>query len=235
MSKEMSKIVGAKQINTNQITIGWIDGGTTEGKFTQGLVETLLTCPLPLFHYLRATGTVIAGNRNILFNTWLNEEYTDWLLWVDSDIVLTSDAVLKLWNSAHPTERPVVSGLYFVTYQKEQSMFKAVPAIYKQSEKDPMLYDSIMDFKPDSLIEVDCSGLGFVLIHRNAARKMVEHHGDIDFFQLRPGEDNFYAEDFVFFRNVKEAGVPVYAHTGAAVEHIKKFPLNLDYFNATNK
>jgi hypothetical protein len=37
-------------------------------------------------------------------------------------------------------------------------------------------------------------------------------------------------EDIIFFRKMKEAGVPLHAHTGAVVKHMKRFSLDFDYY-----
>jgi hypothetical protein len=42
--------------------------------------------------------------------------------------------------------------------------------------------------------------------------------------------DEYVGEDIVFFRKLKEAGVPLYAHTGALVRHMKRFSLDVDYY-----
>ena len=40
----------------------------------------------------------------------------------------------------------------------------------------------------------------------------------------------FIGEDIVFFRKMKAAGIPLHAHTGALVKHIKRFSLDFDYY-----
>ena len=42
--------------------------------------------------------------------------------------------------------------------------------------------------------------------------------------------DKFVGEDIVFFRKLKEAGIPLHAHTGALVRHMKRFSLDVDYY-----
>jgi hypothetical protein len=43
-------------------------------------------------------------------------------------------------------------------------------------------------------------------------------------------DDHFIGEDIIFFRRMKDAGVPLHAHTGAVVKHIKRFSLDYDYY-----
>jgi hypothetical protein len=35
----------------------------------------------------------------------------------------------------------------------------------------------------------------------------------------------------VFFRKLKKAGIPLYAHTGATVQHLKTFSFDQNYYN----
>ena len=223
-------LVGSSQINTNEITVGWVDGGTVEGKFTQALLDVLFTCPLPLQHYLRIQGSIIAANRAHLLNIWYTQSYTDWLLWVDSDIVLNSEAVLKLRESIDPINKPIVTGTYFLPSFGDKLRPIVIPALFTESSDGKNELYPVKDLPEDTLIEVDAAGFGFVLMHRSAITKMIEHHGDINFFAPKAGGMNPNAEDFCFFKNVKEAGIPLYAHTGAIVEHIKKVPIDLAYY-----
>ena len=223
-------LVGSSQINTNEITVGWVDGGTVEGKFTQGLLEVLMTCPLPLQHYLRIQGCVIAANRGHLLSIWYNQSYTDWLLWVDSDIVLNSEAILKLRESIDPVNKPIITGTYFLPSFGDKLRPIVIPALFTESSDGKHELYPLKDLPEDTLIEVDSAGFGFVLMHRSAITKMIEHHGDINFFAPKAGIVNPNAEDFCFFENAKEAGIPLYAHTGAIVDHIKKVPIDLAYY-----
>ena len=119
------------------LTIGWCDGGMVDGKFTQGLMYTILEAPkqgINVTQAVRVHGNQIGRQRQALFDGWADQLDTDWLLWVDSDIVLTIDLLKKLW------------------------------------------------------------------------------------------------EDVVFFRKLKAAGVPVYAHTGARAKHMKRFDFDDNYY-----
>jgi len=42
------------------------------------------------------------------------------------------------------------------------------------------------------------------------------------------GRQRQMGEDVVFFRRLKAAGVPLHAHTGAVVKHVKRFGLDRD-------
>ena len=35
----------------------------------------------------------------------------------------------------------------------------------------------------------------------------------------------------MFFRKLKKAGIKIYAHTGAVVQHMKRFSFDVNYYN----
>ena len=43
-------------------------------------------------------------------------------------------------------------------------------------------------------------------------------------------DDEFIGEDIIFFRKMKASGIPLHAHTGARVKHMKRFSLDYDYY-----
>jgi len=72
-------------------------------------------------------------------------------------------------------------------------------------------------------------------MHRNAANKIREFHGDKPLFIETDGggsdgKDRFIGEDIQFFMNMKEAGVPLYGHTGATVKHMKRFAFDEEFY-----
>jgi hypothetical protein len=55
---------------------------------------------------------------------------------------------------------------------------------------------------------------------------------DYSLFGEKEGLGNKYiSEDIVFFRKLKKAGIPLYAHTGATVQHLKTFSFDQNYYN----
>jgi hypothetical protein len=86
----------------------------------------------------------------------------------------------------------------------------------------------------DELLKVDYAGFGFLLMHRSVADKMRAFHGDTALFMESSGavgdKDTFIGEDIQFFMKMKEAGIPLHAHTGATVKHMKRFSFDEDYY-----
>ena len=85
----------------------------------------------------------------------------------------------------------------------------------------------------NQVIKIDSSGMGFVLMHRSIILPLRKKFPDQSIFAEQNGiGKDFVGEDISFFRKVKEAGIPVYAHTGAIAKHVKRFPLDANYYSA---
>lgn len=221
-------LASTKKLN-NDIVVCWCDNGTTDGKFTEGLVYSIFSSDVPLVSAMRVQGNQIGRQRQNAFDYWLDKTDFPWVLWVDSDIVLTAEALGKVWKAADPVNRPVVCGTYFISKQNEQALMEPFPALFHFTENDHQI-QYVHPLPANSLVQVGCAGFGFVLMHRSAGKKMRKHHGNRPFFNETGVGEQFVSEDINFFRAMKEAGVPLWAHTGATVQHMKRFSFDLEFY-----
>lgn len=221
----------AKAKGKGRIMLTWCDNGLVDGKFTEGLVYSLLTSNLPIVNAGRTQGNQIARQRQAAFDMWYGGD-TEWILWVDSDIVLTNEALDKVWAVADPVTRPAVSGTYFISKENEQALMQPFPSLFMAKPDDKYVMSYIHPLPKDEVIQVDYAGFGFFLLHRSAADKMREFHGDKSFFMETSdgNDDKFIGEDIHFFMKMKEAGIPLYAHTGATVKHMKRFSYDAEFY-----
>jgi hypothetical protein len=215
------------------VSIGWCDNGTTDGKFTEGLMTAALAGPgngTPIASSIRVQGNQIGRQRQVLFDHWADKIKTDWLLWVDSDIVLNLDAMKLLWQTADKINRPVVSGVYFISKENEGTLMRPFPVLFDNITEFQIKYHHPLP--ENQVLKVDCAGFGFVLMHKSIVPKMREAHpGKGMFMETGDGQDDhFIGEDIIFFRRMEKAGIPLHAHTGALVKHIKRFSLDYDYY-----
>ena len=217
-----------------RITIGWCDGGMVEGRFTSGIANTIIEAPknkLNIVNTIRVQGNQIARQRQSLWDFWATLSDSEWLLWVDSDIVITPQIVNMLWEAADKKTRPVVTGTYFVSSENEQSMMEPVPALYMETG-DQYRTQIIHPLPVNQVIPVDVAGFGLMLMHRSIIEPVKTAAGDVSVFgENQQAADKFISEDVSFCRNLKKAGIPLYAHTGATVQHMKKFSLDQNYYN----
>lgn len=225
----MTKTTVKKNKPNDQIIVCWCDNGNVDGKFAEGLVYSILGSDLPISSAMRVQGNQIGRQRQTAFDFWYDKTDFDWVLWVDSDIVLTNDALEKVWRSADPVTRPVVSGVYFISKENERSLMTPYPAVFNFTDNEYQI-GYIHPLPADVLIRCEAAGFGFVLMHRNAAKQMRAKHGSIPFFNETGVGDQFVSEDINFFKLMRDAEVPLHCHTGATVQHMKRFSFDLEFY-----
>ena len=215
------------------VSIGWCDNGTTDGKFTEGLATAIIAGPsngMIINTSIRVQGNQIGRQRQVLFDHWADKLKTDWLLWVDSDIVLNLDSMKLLWQTADKINKPVVSGVYFISKENEGTLMRPFPVLFDNVSEFQIKYHHPLP--ENQVLKVDCAGFGFVLMHKSIVPKMREANpGKGMFMETGDGvDDHFIGEDIIFFRRMAKAGIPLHAHTGAIVKHMKRFSLDYDYY-----
>ena len=84
----------------------------------------------------------------------------------------------------------------------------------------------------NQLIQVGAAGMGFTLIHRSVVTKIFEKLGKVALYTEANAHKKFTGEDIYFYSLCKMADIPVYAHTGATVQHMKRFSYDENYYNA---
>jgi hypothetical protein len=201
-----------------------------DGKFAEGMVYSILEARIPIKSAMRVQGNQIGRQRQNAFDYWLDHSDFPWVLWVDSDIVLTSDALEKVWDAADPIARPVVSGIYFISKENEQSVMTPFPALFQFVDGDPYKISYVHPLPRDAIVKAGAAGFGFLLMHRSAALKMREVHGKIPFFNETGVGEQFVSEDINFFKHMAAAEVPLFAHTGAVVKHMKRFAYDIEFY-----
>lgn len=215
------------------VAIGWCDNGTTDGKFTEGLMTVVLGGPsmgFPISKTVRVQGNQIARQRQTLLDYWYDNLETDWLVWVDSDIVLTQEIWHKLCTTVDKDTHPMVSGVYFIAKSEDGSLPVVLPCIFDDIDEHTIKYHHPLPV--EQVIKVDCAGMGLIIMHRNVVTKLREKHGkESSFF----GENNmlgdkFIGEDISFFRKCKAADIPLYSHTGAIARHMKRTTWDIDLY-----
>jgi uncharacterized protein YwbE len=217
-----------------KVAIGWCDNGLTDGKFTEGLMAAVIAGGangMPIHTSIRVQGNQIGRQRQVLFDHWADKLNTDWLLWVDSDIVLSLDAMHKLWQTADKLTRPVVSGVYFISKENEGALMRPYPVLFNDVSEFQIQY--LHPLPDNKVVKCDSAGFGFVLMHKSVISRMREKFPDQSFFTESAASNNdnhFVGEDIIFFRKMKESGIPLHAHTGAVVKHMKRFSLDYDYY-----
>lgn len=182
----------------------------------------------------------IADARNECTAKFLTESDADWLWWVDTDMVFPPDLIERLVRNADPDERPVVGGLCFaqmpgdVDPEMAVPTLSAIPTIYAWDDTRGMFVNAT-DFPDNALVRCDATGAACLLIHRGVIERVRDEHGPNWFTQIPTHNDDgtvkgVLSEDFSFCLRLRDMGVPVHVHTGAALLHHKSHFVGRDAF-----
>lgn len=217
-----------------KLYVAWCDDGMVEGAFVEGLVNTVIKSQSnggPKFAgFARAQGIQIAKQRQGIMEAW-KDSTVDWMLWVDSDVVITPQIVADLWAVADKEKAPVVSGVYFTFWRPEgTSIPTPVPAVFVRDESGNSF--PIHPLPVNQLIQVPYVGMGLIIMHRSILEKLDAIFGGLYFEEtLKPG-GMYTSEDASFCMKLEKAEIPLLVHTAIQAQHMKKMGLDAAYYNA---
>jgi len=215
------------------VSIAWCDNGMVDGKFMQGIMDVVLKSGVKFDTTLRSAGNQIARQREKVVQHWYQNIDSDWLLWVDSDVVISPERFLRLWNKKDKDKHPIVTGVYFTSTQPEEPLMTPVPTVYTFAEKNGVVGISPLHPLPkDKFMKVSAAGMGFVLMHKSAIKQVLEKIPNTPLFLEVGVNKGFMGEDIYFFALCDKAGVEVWCDTGATVPHMKRFSFDEHYYDA---
>ena len=216
------------------VSIAWCDNGMVDGKFMQGVTDVMLKSGITFSSTLRSQGNQIARQRQTVIDYWYEKSKSDWLLWVDSDVVISPEKFRLLWDNKDAKERPLVSGVYFTTDNPEEPLMVPMPTVFSFTNKGDGTFGlaRIHPLPDNQLIKVDAAGFGFILMHRSIVKKVKAVAPDGQMFMEMGRGTKFIGEDIFFFALCDKAEVPLHCHTGATVPHMKRFSFDEHYYNA---
>lgn len=218
---------------SGSLAIGWCDPGNVDSFFMSSIVSAISNINkiegIEGLGFVQIVGNQIAKQRSDLLAQF-EESGLEWLLWIDSDIMFDVNHIKMLWEAKDAVKRPVVSGIYFITFEPFMSLYRPMPCIFKfkNNEIGNQPVHPLPDPSEDTLIPIDAAGMGFTLMHKSVAKKLREVYGNTT-FAIEIG-DKHISEDVSFFWKLKELNIPVYAHNLCRLTHIKRFMLDDNYY-----
>jgi hypothetical protein len=217
----------------DKLAIAWCDNGMVDGKFMQGVTDVMIHSGVEVVTTLRSQGNQIARQRDKVINYWYEGNKADWILWVDSDVVISVDTFKLLWDNKDVTDRPILTGVYFTTDQPEESLMTPMPTLFNFVENNGNVgITRVHPLPKNKLMQIGAAGMGYVLMHRSVVDRIRAVLNNVPLFaDIGHGKD-FMGEDIYFFALCDKADVPVYAHTGATVPHMKRFSFDEHYYDA---
>jgi glycosyltransferase involved in cell wall biosynthesis len=215
------------------VSIAWCDNGMVDGKFMQGVTDVMLHSGIKFATTLRSQGNQIGRQRETAVNYWYDNNKSDWLLWVDSDVVLSPEVFLKLWKKKDALNKPLLTGVYFTTDTPEEPLMIPMPTVFEfVNEKNSVGIKRIHPLPENQFLKVGAAGMGFVLMHRSVVDKIKAAVPGAPLFTEIGVNKSFMGEDIYFFALCDKADVPVWCDTSAVVPHMKRFSFDEHYYKA---
>jgi hypothetical protein len=216
------------------ISIAWCDNGMVDGKFMQGVTDVMLKSGINFTSTLRSQGNQIARQRETVITYWYDKTDTEWLLWVDSDVVISPDKFKLLWDNKDAKERPMVTGVYFTTDTPEEPLMIPMPTVFDFVDDNDGGFGlkRVHPLPENKLIQIGAAGMGFILMHRSVVERIRAILPDAQLFMEMGRGTKFIGEDIYFFALCEKAEVPLFCHTGATAPHMKRFSFDEHYYKA---
>jgi len=157
---------------------------------------------LPFYPTLFQEGPYIDLNRNMVWES--AKQMDDHLLFIDSDVVFTSEDVAKIQFHLN-TGLDVVSGVYHYGEPPHSPLvFKRIEGDYAQTEVK------------EGLNEIDACGTGFMGINKNVIKNMPKD----PFSYVKEGEIT-HGEDISFCHRLHERGFKLWMDSTIQIGHIR--------------
>lgn len=143
----------------------------------------------------------------------------DWLLFIDDDMVWSPDAVGRLIASREEHDLDMLGALCFRRSDPYQ------PTLYMREQPLSGGYNHLEDW-PDGIVEVDATGLAFLLIHKRVFEAIAESPMPPLQERTKGPPPNFFrwegtlGEDLRFCQDAKKAGMRIWVDTRIEVGHI---------------
>lgn len=211
-----------------RVCVGWVDGGMVHAEWMDSLLHIMQNpeSARRLGSRIRvSSGCNISKARNQLVRSFLNESDDEWLLMLDTDLMLPIDTLTRLLDAADPTARPIVSGLYYA-FEKWDTLPPGMTGLR------PLIFDlhpehvfhSRRAFPHDRVVECHGVPTGCLLVHRAVYEQL--DGSPFPWFYEQVVEGQWVSEDLTFCLLAMRAGFPIHVHTGVVAEHIKPTRLN---------
>ncbi len=160
---------------------------------------------------------------------------------LDSDMVFTPQQIVDMWTvfqglpEHNGPDALILGGLAFIAYAQTDLQ----PGFIQPNmwvEGDGTL-EAVLDYPPDSLVEIDATGAACLMVHRDVFAKIAKGQGrdGLWFAHAIRSDGTPLSEDLSFCRRARAAGFPIHVHTGLRFGHTKPMVISeRDYLGAVN-
>lgn len=154
----------------------------------------------------------------------------DWIIFIDDDMVWQPGAIRRLVESARTWDADMVGGLCFQRGDPYQ------PTLYMRERPTDGSYVFMEDWPEDTMVEVDATGMAFVLITKRLLERIA---GEFPPYEERvrrkpPAyfrwDEGGFGEDLTFCQNAKQAGGRIFVDTSIKIGHVGEIIITEDTF-----
>jgi hypothetical protein len=165
----------------------------------------------------------LAKSRNKIVEIFLTQSECEWLFMVDSDMGFKPDTLATMVKTAETNQLQMLSGLYHGVFLKDSDGMggwnydvRPLVFLYNNDQRTFEQLADTEDLPKDTLMGVDGTGGGALLLHRDLLVEMQEKYGSEWFTHIEE-----ISEDLSFCLRIRTMGKPVTVHTGIKFAHHK--------------
>lgn len=162
----------------------------------------------------------------------------DWLLFIDDDMVWHPEQIVQLIQSREKYDLDMVGALCFRRSPPHQ------PTLFMRRFPNDGPFNYLEDWPEDTAVEVDATGMAFIIIHKRVFERMVAFYEKQPDWKMPPYEErdftkappNFFqwnggfGEDLQFCINAKQSGSKIYVDTSIEVRHVSEIQIGREHF-----
>jgi len=177
-------------------------------------------------------GSMLPTQRNELVQRMIG----DWILFIDSDMVFGVDAIKRIVAVRDEHDLDMVGGLCFQRVEPHQ------PTLYMREQPTEGGYSFLERWDSD-LVEVDGTGMAFMLIHKRVFERIVRVFDERPSFVWPPHEERIrtrppeffrwignVGEDLRFCQDAKASGSRIFVDTRIEIGHVGTETINRTTF-----
>jgi len=167
----------------------------------------------------RESGPGIGIARNDLAVRFLSSSM-DWLWFCDTDTVISDATLPALLDAADEQDRPVLGAVCCILH--DHRVRTATYATTRDVD-GTFAFTHLGELPADTLLRVDATGCGCLLIHRSVFKRLSEANAEWDglWFAEMIVDTHQLGEDLSFCMRCAMAEIPVFVHSGIEVGHMK--------------
>lgn len=153
----------------------------------------------------------------------------DWLLFIDDDMVWSPKDIEKLLAAREEIDADIIGGLCF------QRSAPHNPTMFMRESPKAGGYQFLEKWT-DDIVEVDATGMAFVVIHKRVFEKMIGR--PMPPYEMRMGYlplpffrwEGTLGEDLRFCQDAKSAGVRIFVDTRIEIGHVSEVEIRRRHF-----